>query len=195
MQAARMQQPGLGFDTPSHASPHNLFFALWPGDEVRAQVEAQAQALEQRFRPGGRRLKPARYHLTLQFLGEHAQLPPQLVDAVAKAAARVRTEGFDLVLDKAGSFNSVWWLGCSETPPGLQALWDALGSGLMHARIKVQSPGRFTPHLTILRGATLRLPPTSVAPVHWPVREWVLIDSQPPRPYKILHRWPLADAE
>jgi 2'-5' RNA ligase len=52
------------------------------------------------------------------------------------------------------------------------------------------SPG-FSPHLTVMRDVHARLPPTAIAPLRWPVREFVLVDSQPPRPYKIVGRWPL----
>jgi RNA 2',3'-cyclic 3'-phosphodiesterase len=189
-----MQQPGLGFDEPARTAAHNLFFALWPDEAVRVQMEALATALDCDHHPRGRLLKPARYHLTLQFLGEHAEVTPQLVEDAMKAAGRVQAPAFDLSLDRAGSFHNVWWLGSAQPPQGLQALWQALSIELMHARVKVVSPGRFTPHVTVVRDAAARLPPTPVAPIEWRVREFVLIDSQPPRPYTILHRWPLQDA-
>lgn len=189
-----MQQPGSGIDAPPRTAAHKLFFALWPGDNVRMQVEEQAQVLYRHFQPRGRLLKPARYHLTLQFLGEQAALPRRLVEDAANAATRVRTPVFDLVLDQAGSFHNTWWLGCTAQPAGLLELWHALGVELVHAHVNVRSTDGFTPHVTILRDASARLPPTPIAPVHWRVREFVLVDSQPPRPYTILHRWSLADA-
>lgn len=189
-----MPPSGSGVDTPSRAAPHKLFFALWPGEGVRAQVEAQAKVLDGHFQPRGRLLKPARYHLTLQFLGEHAALSQRMVQDAASAAARVRTPVFDLVLDEAGSFHNAWWLGCVAPPAGLLELWHALGAELMHADVNVRSADGFTPHVTILRDASARLPSMPIAPVHWCVREFVLVDSLPPRPYTILHRWSLADA-
>lgn len=190
-----MQPSGSGTAAPPRAAAHKLFFALWPGECVRAQAEEQARVLDRRFQPRGRLLKAARYHLTLQFLDERAVLPRRLVEDAANAATRVRTPVFDLVLDQAGSFHNAWWLGCAAPPAGLLELWDALGVELMHSHVNVRSADGFTPHVTILRDASARLPPTPIAPLHWRVREFVLVDSQPPRPYTILHRWSLADAE
>src|SRR5688572_33250846 len=189
-----MQQSGLGFDAPARTAAHNLFFALWPDEAVRMQVEERAKALDGHHHPRGRLLTPARYHLTLQFLGEHADVPSQLIEEAVNAAGRVSAPAFDLSLDQAGSFHNVWWLGSVQPPPGLQALWQALGNELMHARVKVASLGKFTPHVTVVRDAVARLPPTTIPPIRWRVREFVLIDSQPPRPYTILQRWPVPDA-
>lgn len=189
-----MQPSGSGIDAPPCTAAHKLFFALWPGDGVRAQVEERARALDSRFQPRGRLLKPARFHLTLQFLDEQPALPRRLVEAAVNAAARVRTPAFDLVLDQAASFHNAWWLGCVAPPAGLLELHDALDIELMHAHVTARSTDGFTPHVTILRDASARLPPTPIAPVHWHVRDFVLVDSQPPFPYTILHRWPLADA-
>ena len=110
---------------------HNLFFALWPDEAVRMQIEERAKALDGEHHPRGRLLKPARYHLTLHFLGEHADMSPQLIEDVANAAGRVQAPAFDLSLDQAGSFHNVWWLGCAQPPEGLQVLWHALGTELI----------------------------------------------------------------
>jgi len=47
----------------------------------------------------------------------------------------------------------------------------------------------------VVRDAVVHLTPKPIAPIQWRVREFVLIHSQPPHPYTILHRWPLQDAE
>lgn len=190
-----MQPSGSGVDAPTRAIAHKLFFALWPDDGVRAQAEEQAKALDGRLQPRGRLLNPASYHLTLQFLGGYVALPQRLVEDATSAAARVPAPRFDLVLDQAGSFDNTWRLGCAVPAAGLLELWHALGDALMHAQVNVRSQDGFTPHVTILRDASARLPSTPIAPVHWYVREFVLVGSQPPLPYTIMHRWPLADAE
>ena len=190
-----MRQSGYGVDPPGRATTHTLFFALWPEDAVRVQMEARTKALDRQHHPHGRLLDPARYHLTLRFLGEHTGIPPRLVDDAIQAAGRVRTPAFDLSLDHAGSFRKVWWLGSTQPPAQMEALWQALGTEAMQAWLDGVSPDRFIPHVTVVRDATTRLPPTPIPPLDWRVREFVLIDSQPPRPYAILHRWPLQDAE
>ena len=190
-----IQQSGCGVDARVRATGHTLFFALWPEDAVRAQMEVRTKALDRQHHPHGRLLKPERYHLTLQFLGGHTDIPPQLVEDAMSVAGRVRTPAFDLSLDQAGSFQKVWWLGSAQPPAGLEALWQALDADPMHAWVKGVSPDGFIAHVTVVRDATTRLPPTPISPIVWRVRGFVLIDSQPPRPYAILHRWRLQDAE
>lgn len=175
---------------------HNLFFALWPDEATRARLAAAAESLRP-IAPDGRWIKPPRYHLTLQFLGEHAALPQPLVERAIRAAARVRAPAFDLALDVAGSFvkpRIPCWLGCSEVPPELPQLFDALAAVLREHRCVVIGAPSLTPHVTVLRGAEHAFAARLDAVVHWPVNEFVLIDSRmhPPAPYRLLGRWSLA---
>ena len=171
-----------------------LFFALWPGDDVRARIVAAAAPVL--TASAGRQVPAARLHLTLAFLG--AVAPARVADVVA-AAARCRGRAFDLTLDALGHWPQprVLWLGCRATPPALTALvtalWDELGAcGLAR-------PARdFAPHVTLARGvARPPWPPDRLPqppPVHWPVRQFALVRSHSDRaglPYTPLHDWPL----
>lgn len=173
--------------------PHRLFFALWPDVELRQGIATIAAKLEGDCAPGGRRLRADRYHLTLQYLGDYSPFPQVLVTQACAAADTLCLSAFDLQLDRAGSFagSQVWWLGTQLLPDGLQRLWDGLGHALAKARVRVISPPGFTPHLTVQRDVRKLIPLTPVEPLAWPVREFVLIDSQPGRPYTVLRRWPL----
>jgi len=181
-------------DGPRHAPARRLFFALWPEARVRAGLVRAVDGLLEGHPRAGRRVNPERYHLTLQFLGEIA---PDAWDAtlarVGGAAATVRSAAFELVLDEAGSFGGarVWWLGTTHAPDGLRVLWQALDEALRAVGQPLRAEHGFSPHLTVLRDARRRLAPTPVAPVRWPVADFVLVDSQPPAPYKVLARWPL----
>lgn len=172
---------------------HRLFFALWPDDEVRRHIAATAVAVERTHAPGGRRLRRDRLHLTVQFIGDFAPLPDGLVEAACGAASRIECEPFVLRLDRAGSFRGsrVWWLGCVDCPAGLQALWHALGRALHGAGVPVKAHPQFAPHVTIQRNVRRPLGPTPVAPIEWPVSDFVLIDSQAEAGYVRLGRWPL----
>jgi 2'-5' RNA ligase len=172
---------------------HRLFFALWPDDAVRRRIDAAAAAVECAHAPGGRRLRRDRLHLTLQFLGDFAPVPAGLVEAACEAASRIDCGVFSLTLDQAGSFpgSRVWWLGCRACPAELQALWSALGEALGDAGVPLKAHPRFTPHVTIQRNARRSLARTPVAPVEWPVSDFVLIDSRPEAGYVRLARWPL----
>lgn len=191
-----MKQLGLGLDAPDNAADgglHRLFFALWPHDALRADIARAAAALERDHAPGGRRLKPERYHVTLQFLGDFQPLPPNLIDAARAAADGVRSPAFAMPLDSAGSFRGshVWWLGAGRMPDGLRTLWERLGEALLRARIPVKASAGFVPHLTIQRDVRHALPETSIDTLPWQVDRFVLIDSQPGRPYDLVGRWPL----
>ena len=176
-----MQQPDLaGFAAPG-TSIHRLFFALWPGDELRQGIADVTSQLLREHEPGGRRIGPHRYHLTLQFLGDYAELPPSLVERASKAAASITVAPFHLSLDRAGSFRNrsiPWWFGCEAPPEGLLQLWDSLGAALARAGVRAQSGKALVPHVTVLRDARQPLPATPIDPLHWPVDSFVLIHSE-----------------
>jgi 2'-5' RNA ligase len=64
---------------------------------------------------------------------------------------------------------------------------------LAAARVPLRSAPAFAPHLTVLRNVRKPLSTTPTVPLHWPVREFVLIDSvSGPQPaYRLLGYWPL----
>jgi 2'-5' RNA ligase len=191
-----MQQPDLLVPARDEAV-HRLFFALSPDAGLRQRIADVSLQLEREHAPGGRALKPDRYHLTLQFLGDFQPLRQSVVDAARQAADAVRLPAFELCLDHAGSFSgsNVWWLGTRGVAPGLQALWDALGAALARAGVQVKSPQRFAPHLTVRRDVRRQVEPIAIGPLHWTVREFVLFDSRPGQPYEVLHRRRLRDAK
>ena len=55
-----MMQLGLGLDASAadDVSLHRVFFALWPEDGLRADIERTAATLERDHAPGGPPLKP-----------------------------------------------------------------------------------------------------------------------------------------
>lgn len=190
-----MHQPDLGLGAPS-AGVERLFFALWPGDDLRRDIDATAGRLEREHAPGGRRIGPHRYHLTLQFLGDFETLPPSLAGQACAAAASVRTPAFDLVLDRAGSFRNrsiPWWVGCGEVPAGLLALWQQLGDALARGGVRAQSGKALVPHVTVIRDAARPLPSLPVEPMPWRIDSFVLIHSVlgARSRYAELGRWPL----
>jgi 2'-5' RNA ligase len=183
--------------TPPRVS-HNLFFALWPDADVRAQIDATARRLKQVHAPAGRWIKPHRYHLTLHFLGEHVNLPADLVAAACAAGDRVRASAFDFALDMAGSFANrkiPWWLGCREIAPDLARLREGISAGLRASGYGIRDEVDPVAHVTILRDAGKALPATPITPIEWAVGEFVLIDSRlgPESSYTVLRRWAVSD--
>lgn len=174
--------------------PNRLFFALWPGDAVRAAAAEAARTLRMRMQPGGYLSRPERYHLTLLFLGD--VVPAREQAAAIEAAGRVRAAPFGLQLDHAGSFRNrhiPWWLGVREPPPQLNQLYEKLREAMRRAEVATDRM-RFAPHLTVLRDARLPLPQTPITPIDWKVDEFVLVRSRldlNPVEYELLGRWPL----
>jgi 2'-5' RNA ligase len=179
------------------AAAHNVFFGLFPDAATRAAIAAVAARIERELAPRGRWIKPWRYHLTLQFLGSFQPLPVGLIECARTAAARVRVAPFTLVLDRIGSFrrrNAVWWLGCSEPPAELDALWQSLDAELRRAGIPSRDAA-LVPHVTLLRDAAHALAPLPVPGVRWRVSEFRLIDSRlgAEAEYLAVGQWPLRE--
>jgi RNA 2',3'-cyclic 3'-phosphodiesterase len=184
---------------PSPPRNDHIYFALWPDPATRERIANVADAVQRTSGVRGNRTQPDRYHLTLNYLGEHPGFPEQLVSAAYSAAEQIDVERFDIVLDRAGSFANheiPCWLGPSVPPVALQHLHDRLATSLFNAGIRVQRQRNLVPHVTILRQAKAELPKTPIAPIAWSVDEFVLIHNHlgVPRKYTVLRSWPLRGA-
>lgn len=177
----------------SPRDPHRLFFALWPADALRDAMRGATDRVAA-FRGTGRRIDPAKYHLTLHFLGSLPEPPDALIERCRVAAGQVDCSGFHLVIDRAGGFPGarVGWLAPSGNS-GLDALWSALGHALDEAGVQRRGAERFSPHVTVLRGLAGRMREVPVEPLSWPVEDFVLVHSHDGR-YEMVGRWPLRAA-
>ena len=180
---------------PARAT-HSLFFALWPGEETRSRIGAASRSLQAAGPAHGRWIKPARYHLTLRYLGAHVQVPADLIADARAVGDSVRVGAFDCALDMAGSFANrsiPWWVGCSRIPAAMTELVDRIAEGMRARGRPIKDEASFVAHVTVLRDAERMLPVSAIAPIGWHVDEFVLIDSElGPRPgYTIVERWPL----
>ncbi|UXI67601.1 RNA 2',3'-cyclic phosphodiesterase [Tahibacter amnicola] len=180
---------------PSSSAARRLFFALWPTPPVRVALAEVVDDLRRRCTGGGRWVRPARFHVTLQFLGDFAADCSEraLSDAVAAGDA-VTMMPFALSFDHVARFSrhrAPWWLGVTQTPEPLNRLWTDLGAALRQRGLRVEC-GPYVPHLTIRRDPPGDPPAVPVAPVTWPVDHFVLIDSQLAQDtaYVEIARWP-----
>ena len=167
-----------------------LFFALWPGDEVRARIARLGEWVA--ARAGGRAVPPAKLHLTLCFLGDVAD---DRVRAALTAAGSVRRGPFGIAIDTIGSFRDarVAWAGPSRIPPGLAELQSSLESRLRAAGFELE-PREFAAHATLARRIARTLPLEAVTPIAWDVREFVLVRSEAGRgSYTVMERWNLGE--
>jgi len=155
---------------------HRLFLALSPPPDVRAQLEQASRAVAMAAGGSGRATEAQKLHVTLAFLGNFDD-----DDAVTRALAAggaTHNAPFALQLDHAASFGPTWFLGSTASPQPLLDLHAALSSELARAGFELERRA-FHPHVTFQRNAAYPLPPTRIAPIRWPVADFVLFDSFP----------------
>lgn len=194
--------PAPKCDPPAQAPeprPRNHFFALLPPAPVAEALAQQARALPDLM--GGRAEPAHRIHLTLLFLGPL----PAGHEAALRAAGEIActaTGPFAVEVDHLGRFerSDAVWVGPSVPPaPGLRALHAALRracAGVPTAR----PPGRFSPHVTVLRGARRDAPIDTdpIGPWRWTAQRFALLRTDPSargRVYTRLGEWPLRAVE
>ncbi len=167
-----------------------VFFALWPDAATRDRLARAAGLLHAAC--GGRIPKPENIHLTLAFLG---QIPRARLDGLRAAAGRVNGRAHELPVERFGWFrrNHVAWAGPLRTPGALLKLVDSLEQALKRDRFPFDVRP-YEAHVTLLRKAKCREVPILDAPFDWPVREFVLVESELNEAgsiYSIIGRWPL----
>lgn len=154
-----------------------LFFASWPPPAAAQQLVCWAREAQRDC--GGRAAREDTIHLTLAFLGDAEP------EAALAAARQVRGAASSFVLTEARywAHNRIVWVGPEECPAALAALARDLGE-----------EREFAAHVTLIRKvrAPKRLP--ALPALEWPVREFVLVNSelQPEGPrYEVLERFAL----
>ena len=149
-----------------------LFFALWPDESVREQIE-------NRLRPvsleNGRPVPRHNWHMTLHFIGNTSHVEKNCLHRQAKEC---RAEGFDLSIDTWGYFMrpKVFWLGCEDPPPALFDLQTDLGKKLSQCQFRPESRP-YNPHVTVARKVRQPPEPTLLLPIEWRVDRFVLVES------------------
>ena len=173
------------------AEARRLFFALWPGAALQAEMAATAERIARTRDIGGRSTAAERLHLTLLFLGE---VPPDAEKRLLAAAGRIAAPPFDLTLDQAGCFfrSKAFWLGPRTVPRKLTELASALHAAMAGVGL---APDRkeLVPHVTCRRDIRHVIRPVPVDPVVWPAREFVLVHSAAGQ-YHVVSQWPLQTA-
>jgi 2'-5' RNA ligase len=171
---------------PSEA--RRLFLALWPGPATRRALGAERARWP--ASPDARFVADADLHLTLHFLGAvpAAEVGP-LVRALAVAAPR-----FTLQPTRHAQWDErVAVLETAPTGTGLPMLHARLADALRAQGLAVQTR-TFRPHVTLARTRRALAAPGGVGNWRWPVRSYVLAESRPGQPYRLLARFPLGTA-
>lgn len=134
-------------------------------------------------------------HMTLAFIGS---ISPSQLDVLRQVAGKLAGEAFELQVDRMGYWphNRIVWAGCSQVPSRQRRLFDALTAQLAETGFGLDEHP-FVPHVTLVRNARCDNLPELMHPIHWPVSEFVLVESrlQPSGArYRALDRWPLKSA-
>lgn len=170
---------------------HRLFFALWPSDDLRAQIDLNTQAVV--GQAGGRPIPAGNFHITLVFIGEVADAQ---VEAARAAAEAVTASAFNLSLGMIESWTGADVLVYSGEcpPPALGVLVDRLRISLLQRQFKLQRQ-TFKPHVTLVRKLPRKLPKQPAPVLQWHVTDFVLVESKTSSgssDYTVIGRWRLA---
>jgi 2'-5' RNA ligase len=162
-----------------------LFFALWPDDDTRRGIAQRREALGRISR---KRVPDHNLHLTLVFLGDQ---PAERLPEIEAAADSLDGDACTLALDRFGWFPGarVLWLG-GEAPRPLADLQAALHRQILALGVRLDERP-FRPHVTLFRQVARWPAPADPAPLAWPVGDFVLVESVPGAPYRVIGRWPL----
>ena len=146
-----------------------LFIAIRLSDEMKdALVHAQNELFDRGVR--GRFTAEENLHLTLAFLGEVPDAEP-----VMDALSELSFSPFDLTLEGLGCFGDLWWAGLKES-----AALEALARKVRHTLAERELPfdrKRFSPHITLIRNASGKLPGLQLRPASMTVSAVSLMRS------------------
>ena len=127
-----------------------LFIAIGLSDEMKdALVDAQNTMFDSGVR--GNYTSDENMHLTLAFIGEYPNAEP-----VLDALSNLSFTPFELTLDGMGCFGDLWWAGIGESA--------SLNSVVRRVRIALAENAipfdrkRFSPHITLIRKASGKMP-------------------------------------
>jgi 2'-5' RNA ligase len=128
-----------------------------------------------------------RLHITLFNLGE--EVSPERVALVERIASKVTTSSFEVEFNRVTSWPDALVLLADDKPAALTNFRRALGSALRRAWPDRLRPAGFTPHITLMRGATC-VEDQQVQAFRWTVSDFALVHSVNGR-YVELGRWKL----
>ena len=146
-----------------------LFIAINLSDEMK---DALRDAQNRMYRSGvrGNYTPPENMHLTLAFIGEYPDAEP-----ITDALSAVSFAPFELSLDGMGCFDNLWWAGIGESAP-LTALVRRLRRALAENGIPFDRK-HFSPHVTLIRKASGKLPAMQLQPASMTVNAVSLMRS------------------
>lgn len=174
--------------SPAAAPAARLFLALWPTPALHRTLEAHDRLWT--WPAQAARVVPAKWHVTLHFLGTVAR--DRMPALMATLAAAPPCPAAALGLGRP----TLWPGGLAvlladEVPPALRDFHRALGQAVSAAGLPVERRA-WKPHVTFARRAVGARPPADSPPLIWttgPDSGWVLVESVPGGGYQVLRRF------
>ena len=146
-----------------------LFVAICLSDGMKdALLDAQNALYDRGVR--GRFTPEENMHLTLAFIGDYPEAGP-----VLEALSGLAFSPFELTLEGLGCFGDLWWAGLKDSA-ALEALARKVRRTLAEKGIPFDRK-RFSPHVTLLRRASGKLPVTVLRPASMRVEAFSLMRS------------------
>ena len=134
-----------------------LFIAINLSDEMKnTLISAQNTMYDRGIR--GNFTSEENMHLTLAFIVEYPD-----ADLVLDALSTVSFTPFDITLEGIGCFGDLWWAGLKESIP-LMSVVRRIRRALAESEIPFDRK-RFSPHITLIRKASGKMPGIQVQPV------------------------------
>ena len=169
---------------------HRLFFALWPDDALRLQLNKLNNKIGRHVR--GRKMRTENLHITLAFIGG---VDESTCDCLQQMASAIHLPPFQLTLDRLGHFPKprVIWLGSNETPEPLQSLVNAVKRGLLECGLEPETRP-FHTHLTLMRKVPKNIILDELEALEWSISDFCLVESHTlpeGAEYRVLKRWSL----
>jgi 2'-5' RNA ligase len=173
-----------------------LFFALLIGAENASQIVQLRERLREENGLRGPRIAANLLHITLHGIGAYDGLPKSVVERAKQAGATISAKPFDVVFDRAMSFNRKRdgrpLALCAGNEVALLAFHRLLGRAMKNVGFRGIT-SHFKPHMTLLYSDRMLIA-RSIEAVRWTVRDFVLVQSLRGRgqsEYIHLARWPL----
>ena len=164
-----------------------LFFALWPDEETRTQLNC----ITQQFKDEKLRLvKSSNLHITLEFLGEVSEEDQQ---GLEEKVSKLKAQPFQLELTRTGFWKKpqILWIGTTHVPGPLLKLVMSIKKCVKQQGLKPEKR-EYKPHVTIARKVKQISVPKETFQIVWQVNSFALVISESSDigvEYRVLKEW------
>ncbi len=155
-----------------------LFFALWPDDITRSEIEGAFHS-NCFAKYTGKNFYSKNLHITLCFVGN---VPLYKINCIKHAADKIKFKPFELTLNKFNIFRKakIFYLGMMSFPDELMNIQKALSECLTHCDCYAELRD-FTPHMTLKRKIKISEMSDLLAEkspeILWRVNRFALVES------------------